>query len=338
SLVVVTLSAANAGAQTPGLTLPQPSPSASVSQTVGLTELKITYHRPGVNGRKIWGGLVPYGEVWRAGANENTTITFSSPVKIGGKPLGAGTYGLHMIPTPKQWTVIFSNVSSAWGSFTYDEKEDALRVTVTPHPAEGLVERLSYTFDDPTETSTSFVLRWEKLKVRVRVEVDTPQVVMASIRSELRGLPRFSWPGWNQAAAYWLRHGGDLEEATKFADQSIQMNPTFQNLSTRAAILEKKGDEKSAAEVRSRAMALATEGDLNQYGYTLLGQKKIEEAIAIFKKNVEAHPGSWNVHDSLGEAFLTKGDKKAAAESYGKALSLVKDAPNRKRIEQTLEK
>src|SRR5215471_2050374 len=212
-------------AQTP-LTLPQASPPATVSQTIGLTEIDITYHRPAVNGRKIWGGLVPYGEVWRAGANENTTITFSSPVKIGGKPLAAGTYGLHMIPTTKQWTVIFSNVSSAWGSFSYDEKEDALRVTATPQPAEGFVERLSYTFDDPTETQASFVLRWEKLKVPVKVEVDTPQVVMASIRAELRGLPRFSWPGWNQAAAYWLRHGGDLEEATKFADQSIQMNPT----------------------------------------------------------------------------------------------------------------
>src|SRR5262249_23871318 len=111
-----------------------------------------------------------------------------------------------------------------------------------------------------------------------------------------------------------------------------------QNLSTRAAILEKKGDEKSAAEVRSRAMALATEGDLNQYGYTLLGQKKIEEAIAIFKKNVEAHPGSWNVHDSLGEAFLTKGDKKPAGESYERGLSRVKAAPKRKGMKQTLKK
>ena len=139
------LASTPAFAQSAPLKAPEPSPAATVTQTVGLTELKINYHRPAVGGRKIWGGLVPYGEVWRAGANENTTITFSSPVKIGGKPLAAGTYGLHMIPTTKQWTVIFSNVSSAWGSFTYDEKEDALRVTVTPQPAEGFVERLSYT-------------------------------------------------------------------------------------------------------------------------------------------------------------------------------------------------
>src|SRR5437660_203945 len=125
--LVVTLAAATAAAQTPGLTLPEQSPATSVSQTVGLSTLKISYHRPGVGGRKIWGGLVPYGEVWRAGANENTTISFSSPVKIAGKPLAAGSYGLHMIPTSKEWTVIFSNMTTAWGSFSYDQKEDALR-------------------------------------------------------------------------------------------------------------------------------------------------------------------------------------------------------------------
>src|SRR5262249_14726071 len=135
-------------AQAP-LTLPHPSPEASVSQTVGLTELSIHYHRPAANKRKVWGELVPYAQVWRRGANENTTFAASSPVKIEGKPLAAGTYGLHMIPTEKEWTVIFSKMSSAWGSFTYDEKEDALRVTVTPTKAP-FEERLSYVFSDPS--------------------------------------------------------------------------------------------------------------------------------------------------------------------------------------------
>ncbi len=131
TLVLLAASLPAAG-QAPPLTLPQPSPEASVGQTVGLTEISIRYHRPAVNKRKVWGDLVPYGEVWRAGANENTSFTVSSPVKVESKALAAGTYGLHMIPTEKEWTVVFSKMSNAWGSFSYDPKEDALRVTVAP--------------------------------------------------------------------------------------------------------------------------------------------------------------------------------------------------------------
>ena len=125
------LGAGTALGQLPPLQLPQASPEASVSQTVGLTDITITYHRPAVAKRTVWGDLVPYGQVWRAGANENTTIEFSTPVTIGGKKIPAGTYGLHMIPTDKgDWTIILSSVSSAWGSFSYDEKEDVVRVPV----------------------------------------------------------------------------------------------------------------------------------------------------------------------------------------------------------------
>jgi tetratricopeptide (TPR) repeat protein len=321
--------------QAPPLTTPESSPKASVSQTVGLTEMTIAYHRPAVAKRKIWGDLVPYGEVWRAGANANTTLSFSTPVEIGGKTVPAGTYGLHMLPTEKEWTVILSTVSTAWGSYSYTPKEDAVRVTVTPE-ATDFTERLSYSFDEPTNDSVSVVLRWEKLKVAFKVTVDTPAVVRASMRAELRGLPRFFWQGWNEAAQYWLRSGGDLGEAEKMVGESLQIQETFQNLNTKAAILEKKGDAKQAAALRTKALGLATQGDLNQYGYSLLGQKKVDEAIEIFRKNAKDHPGSWNAHDSLAEAFGIKGDKKSAIESYSKALSLVKDEANRKRIEQTI--
>jgi tetratricopeptide (TPR) repeat protein len=321
-----------------GLTVPQASPAASVEQTVGVTEMKVTYHRPAVNKRKVWGELVPYGDVWRAGANENTVVSFSSPVKVNGKDLAAGEYGLHMIPAQgKEWTVAFSKVTSAWGSFSYDPKEDALRVTVTPVAAEAFEERLSYRFDDPTENSVVLALRWEKTKVPLKIEVDTAQAVMAKMRQELRGLPRFGWQGWNQAARYWITRGGDLEEAQQYAERALQMNENYATLTTRAMWLEKKGDAKGAAEARAKAMAVATEADINQAGYALLGQKKFDEAIALFEKNVAAHPESWNAYDSLGEAQLTKGNKKAAAESYAKALSLVKDEGNRKRIQKTLE-
>ena len=327
--------AASAGAQ-PALNLPQPSPKATISQAVGVTEIAITYHRPAVNKRTIWGDLVPYDQVWRAGANENTTIAFSSPVTVNGRPLAAGTYGIHMIPAKSgDWTIAFSNVSWAWGSFTYDEKEDALRVTAKPEPAE-FQERLSYGFDDPTSRSVDVALRWEKVRIPFTVEVDTPAVVVESLRKELRDLPRFSWQGWNQAAAYCLQSNVNAEEALAWADRSIRMQENFNNLRTKAALLELKGGTKAAAELRDRAMKIATEADINGYGYQLLGAGKTDEAIEIFRKNVKDHPQSWNVYDSLGEAYDRKGDKKLAVENYRRAQNMTQDPDQRKRISDIL--
>lgn len=335
---VAFLAAAAAAAQPAPLTLPQASPKATINQTVGLTDVAITYHRPAVNKRTVWGDLVPWNDVWRAGANENTTIAFSSPVTVNGKPLAAGTYGLHMIPTQgADWTIAFSNVSWAWGSFSYDEKEDALRVTAKPQPAD-FEERLSYSFDDPTDASVEVAMRWEKLRVPFRVEVDTPAVVVASIRRELRDLPRFSWQGWNQAAAYALRSKVNVDEALTWADRSIRMQQTFGNLRTKAGLLELKGDTKGAADLRDRSMKIATEVDINAYGYQLLGAGKTDEAIEMFRKNVKDHPTSWNVYDSLGEAYERKGDKKLAAENYRRAQNMTQDPDQKKRIDGILKK
>src|SRR3954454_16998201 len=184
-------------AQAPPLVLPKQSPRASVGQTVGLTTVSITYDRPAVNGRQIWGKLVPFDSVWRAGANENTVIEFSSPVRVGGQALEAGRYGLHMIPTQGDWTIVLSRQANAWGSFSYDPKEDALRFTATPVAGE-MHERLAYTFDDPTESVVVATLRWEKLAVPFTVEVDTKAVVTDSLREQLRGLGRFFWQPWSQ--------------------------------------------------------------------------------------------------------------------------------------------
>src|SRR5712692_2724975 len=123
------------GSQATELKIPRASQRGTVTQRIGLTDITITYHRPSVGGREIWGKTVPYGQVWRAGANENTTISFTDDVSVEGHALPAGTYGLHTLPTADQWTIIFSKNSTSWGSFSYDEKEDALRVTVKPHPA-----------------------------------------------------------------------------------------------------------------------------------------------------------------------------------------------------------
>ncbi|MCA1582820.1 MAG: DUF2911 domain-containing protein [Acidobacteria bacterium] len=322
--------AAASVAQPAPLTLPDASPKASVTQRVGLTDIVISYHRPAVNERKIWGGLVPYDSVWRAGANENTTISFSTPVSAGGKPLAAGTYGLHMIPSEGDWIVAFSNQHNAWGSFSYDPKEDAARIPAKTRPAE-FAERLSFRFEDPTADSTTVVLHWEKLEVPFIVSTDSKAVTLASIREQLRGLPRFSWQGWNQAAAWSLRNDGNVDEALAWSDQSLALNENFQNLRIKAGLLEKKGDLKAAEALREKSLKLATEVDMNAYGYQLLGQKKVDEAVGIFKKNVKDHPGSWNVYDSLAEAYAAKGDRKLAIETYTRALQMAPDT-QKKRI------
>src|SRR5580765_4180017 len=168
------------GSQPTELNIPRVSQRGTVSQRIGLSDITIAYHRPAVGGREIWGKTVPYGKVWRAGANENTTITFSDDVSIEGKPLAAGTYGLHMIPGKDQWTIIFSKNSTSWGSFSYDEKEDALRVTVTPTTDQNF-DTLTYTFDDVKPDSALATLRWEKLAVPFRISVDVKAVTFKSI-------------------------------------------------------------------------------------------------------------------------------------------------------------
>ncbi|MEJ7602937.1 MAG: DUF2911 domain-containing protein [Kofleriaceae bacterium] len=335
-VVVAGLVLATTSATAQQLKTPQDSPHARVMQTIGLTEITVDYHRPAVAGRKIWGDLVPYNDVWRAGANLNTTVTFSTDVKIGGKPLRAGTYGLHMLPTARTWTVIFSNMTTAWGSFTYDQKEDALRVVVTPKPLATHEERLAFRFDDPAMTKATLTLAWEKLAVPVAIEVDTPNVVMASMRGELRGNAGYTWQAWNQAASYWLKNGGNLDEAIKMSDRSIQQNPTYANSMTRADLLDKRGKTAAAKEARAKAQTLASEADLNVAAYQLLGAKKLDEAIAAFQAIVTKYPDSWNARDSLGEALALKGDKAGAIASYEVALVKVSDAQNKKRIQGVL--
>lgn len=329
--------ASSAFAQVPPLQLPAASPKATVSQRVGLTDVTVRYSRPAVAGRKVWGALVPFGEVWRTGADENTTLTVSTPVAVGGKTLPAGTYGLHTIPGEKEWTVILSTEAGAWGSFSYDAKEDVVRFAAVPQagPHE---ERLLFTLADPTDHSVAVTLAWEKVRVSFPLEVDTKAVVLASLKEQLRGLPRFGWQGWNGAAAWCVRNDTALDQAEEWVDRSIKMNRNFTNQTTKAALLEKKGDSKAAAELREKALKLATEPELNQYGYQLLGQKKVDEAVRIFEKNAKDHPDSWNAWDSLAEGQAMAGDRKKAAADYEKALSMTEDEVQKKRIRAELAK
>src|SRR5258706_6348368 len=155
ALCFVSLSLFGQGA----IRLPDASPAATVGQTVGVTDISISYHRPAVNKRKIWGGLVQYESLWRTGANENTTISFSTPVKIEGKDLPAGTYAFYAMPNTSQWTLILSKFTGDWGGYNYDPSEDAIRVNVTPQAVADSQERLAYTFDDATDNSLIASLR-----------------------------------------------------------------------------------------------------------------------------------------------------------------------------------
>jgi hypothetical protein len=241
------------------LTTPRVSPHARVEQTVGLTRLAVDYHRPAVEGRRVWGDLVPFGQVWRLGANENTTFETSTDIAVEGAPLPAGRYGLHAIPTLADdgqhgaWTIAFSRMADAWGSYSYTPDEDALRVTVTPATGRPHAERLLFRFDAPDEAGATLVMHWEALELSIRIEPDTPAVVLASMERELRGVAAFSWEGWNQIAEYALDHGRRLPEALAWAERSIELSPTFANAMTRAALLERLGRADEAATARDGA-------------------------------------------------------------------------------------
>jgi tetratricopeptide (TPR) repeat protein len=322
-------------AQAPPLLMPKVSPRATVGQTVGLTTITITYDRPAVDGREVWGKLVPFDSVWRAGANENTVIEFSSPVSVGGQEVPAGRYGLHMIPGSNEWTVILSKQANAWGSFSYDPREDQLRVKTRPVAAEP-EERLLYTFEAPGADSVVATLRWEKLAVPFAIAVNSKQVIADSLRVQLRGLHKFFWQPWAQAAAWCNQNDVNLAEATTWAQNSIDIQENFTNLRVKAALLEKQGDAATAGSLRSRSLTLANEADINNLGYQLLAAGKTDSAIVMFRKNVKDYPRSWNAYDSLGEGLAQKGERKQAVEAYTKARKMVQDPNQQKRIDGIL--
>lgn len=323
--LAVSLCALPAAAQIAIQGMPRVSPEAMVMQRVGVSNVTIHYHRPSVNNREVWGGLVPYGAVWRAGANDNTTITFEDPVTVEGKALAAGTYGLHMIPTEDDWTVIFSDTSTAWGSFSYDEAEDALRITVRPEKAP-YAEQLDYAFEDVTDDGAVAVLHWEELKVPFEIAFDTHALALADIRDQLRHLPRFNWQGWASAAGYLVAEDIEHEQALEWIDRSIQMDENGQNLGLKVRLLNQldRGDE--ARETLAHALEVSNEAQTNQLGYAFLFNGDADTAIEVFQKNVDDHPESWNVYDSLGEAYANKGEPARARELYQKALSMAPEA------------
>jgi DUF2911 family protein len=307
-------------AQSTVLDIPRQSQHAVLTQRIGITDVTINYHRPLVNGRKIWGDLVPYGQVWRAGANENTTIAFSDPVTIEGQPLDKGVYGLHMIPGENEWTVIFSHAATSWGSFTYKQAEDALRVTVKPQPAD-MHNALTYDFDKLTPTSAVVELEWEKVAVPFKVDVDVNKIVEASLHRQLRGLAQYTWEGWDDAANYLLAQKTDLDEAIKYEDQSIEVEKRYDNLMTKSNILEAMGKKDEADSTRKLALSLANPLQLHIYARGLQGQKRQDEAFTIFRENARRHPEEWFVHSGMARIYCSQGKFDDAVKEMNLALA-----------------
>ncbi len=301
---------------------------ASVSERIGITDVAITYDRPAVKGRegKIWGQLVHYGfknlgygtakeSPWRAGANECTTISFSTDVKIEGQSLAAGKYGLFIAMAATEATIIFSKNSTAWGSYFYKPEEDALKVTVKTVPITELIERLKYEFLDQTENSATIALEWERLKIPFKVEVDLEKTQIASMHSELQG-EKATWQNFQYAANYAADHNTNLDEALVWANSAMEPNydgqKNFSTLSTKAKVLSKFNKDTEAQALMKEAMPLASMSELYQYGKNLIALKKPKDALEAFKLNASKFPNEFLGLLGLVRGYSAVGDFKQA--------------------------
>jgi hypothetical protein len=317
--------AAGLMAQSAMLNLPRASQHARITQRIGITDITIDYSRPLVRGRKIFGKVEAYGQVWRAGANENTVIEFTDPVTIEGQALGKGTYGLHMIPGETSWVVIFSKNHTSWGSFTYDQAEDALRVKVKPEAAENQ-ESLSYDFDDPKPDSAVIAMRWEKVAVRFKVEVNTPEVVEASLRNQLRGRIQFEWQPWMEAANYLLDNKLSAEEALKDADNAIANEDRFECEITKARALKVLGRQDAAQATYEKALAMGNQQQIHSFARVLQGQGRGDDALKLFEDNIKKDPNSWVALNEAARIAVSQGDYDTAIREMKQALALAPDA------------
>ncbi|HKQ98610.1 MAG TPA: DUF2911 domain-containing protein [Candidatus Polarisedimenticolia bacterium] len=251
-LVALALTAPEATAQQ--LKLPRVSQKGVVTQTIGMTDITITYSRPGVKGRTIWGDLVPYDKVWRTGANEATTIAFSKDVTIEGKPLPAGTYSLHTIPGKTSWSVIFNKKAEQWGSYEYDATQDALKVQVTPAAGPN-VEWMQFSFPEVGTNSGKAELAWEKVRVAFNIGTDTTNQALAEIRKTLSGEVK-EWTVPYGAASFAFNNNLNNAEAMGWIDRSVGMQETFWNLRLKSQMLEKAGQKKDAIATAEKAVTV----------------------------------------------------------------------------------
>lgn len=345
-----------------GVTLPPSGDNqkASVSQHIGLVEVTIEYSSPDVTSPSgesrtghIWGELVPYGLTnlgfgpgkpgpWRAGANENTVFTVSHDVLVQGKPLPAGRYGLHMIAEQGDWTIVFSNNSTSWGSFFYDPSEDALRVTAKPEKAD-FREWLTYDFIDRKPDRATVALWWENLRVPFTIEVpNTVDLYVQNLRNELRSAPGFSWQNIQAAAQYCLQNDTNLEEALQWAQTAVVApfigQENFSTLQTLGQVQAKLGKSAEAQATMAKALdhPAASPTEIHQYGRQLLAQGKKQEAMAVFEKNAQRFGDTWPTHVGLARGYSAMGKYDKALEHAKIALGQAPDPVNKQSLENAV--
>ncbi len=331
-----------------------------VTQFIGPVKVTVDYNSPKVHHPvtkedrrgKIWGTLVPYGLTnlgfgpckecpWRAGANQNTTFTFSDPVKIEGQDIPAGTYGFFLIADPNEWTAIFSKNSTSWGSFFYNPAEDQLRVKVKPEKSD-YNEWLTYEFTERQPDRATVAMKWEDLQVPIHITVpNIADVYLTAVRKELRNFPGFNWQNWVSAARYALREKR-LDDAYEFAKAAS--DPTggtgienFQTLSMLADVQEARGMTE-AKTTREKALAKANAVEMHMYARQLLQRGNKAEAIRVWQMNAKAHPKEWPVNVSLMRAYSAQGNYKEALKYAKLALAEAPDPQNKQSLEDAVKK
>ncbi|MCW3093316.1 MAG: hypothetical protein JWP81_4385 [Ferruginibacter sp.] len=328
---------------------------AIVGEKVGLTDVVINYSRPAVKGRegKIWGQLVPFGFTdqgfgtskaapWRAGANEGTTIEFSTPVTIEGKELPAGKYGFFIATGKDESTLIFSKNNTAWGSFFYNPSEDVLRVPCKQQVIDKPEEFLQYVFLNQTPNNATIALQWEKWMFPFKVETDIKKEQLASFRKELQTEKGFNWQAFVQAANWCANNNTNLDEALQWADNAISGTfigeKNFTTLSTKAKILDLMGKQAEAEAIMKEAAPLGSMTEVHGYARQLLMGKKLAAAAEVFKNNYKKYPNTFTTNMGMVRALSAEGKYKEALKYANAALSQAPDNANKSNAEGMIEK
>lgn len=327
---------------------------ASVSEQVGIVKITINYNRPGVKGRegKIWntpvahygfadlGHGTTYAAPWRAGANENTTICFSHPIKVEGKDLPAGTYGFFIALGENESTLIFSKINTSWGSFYYDSTQDALRVNVKNQSLAEPVEWLKYEFIDQQQDGVTIAMSWEKRKIPFKIEIDRKGLQMAAFINDFRTTRPYY--DFIDAANWCIQNNYGLEQALQWMDRAIYFRvmgeKNFRSLSMKANVLVKLNRIDEAKKVMEEAIPLGTMNDVHFYGRQLIGVNQIDEAFSIFKSNYDKYPNQYTTNVGMGRAYSAKGEYKKALPFMEAAARLAPDAGSKANAETMVTK
>lgn len=322
---------------------------------VGVTDVEINWYAPGVKGRegKIWGtSIAPYGfeplgfgsdmpSPWRAGANQSTTISFSTDVTINGKPLKAGMYGFFIALYPDSCTLVFNKNAVGWGAYFYNSDLDVLRVTTRQQKDQKeSVERLAYTFSNQNDHSVEVALEWERWRIPFMMEVDLVKTTLASIRSQLTGAMGFDPPSLEVAAGWCLQNNVNYEEGLMWINRAVDPNlggvTTFSALSKKAGLLSRLNSQEESDNIMESALENATSFELHGYGRQLLAQKKTKEAMAVFEKNHKKYKGAWPTNVGMMRGYSAMGDLKKALQFAKLALAQAPDKLNKDNLEQLI--